>query len=287
MMADVDGWSVSYSKISIAGFPSKWIFEVADPSFVSSDESISLKNPMLTLKVGVRMKDFDISIGRESEVKIATEEEEAKTYYAIFEENPHFAVGIKSLISRNVNSLENLAYIRLLPFKMSLRNEDSEVVALLNNSSYIENLGNLSFKLSLDASYEGAESLLLFSKLTLNILADTAFKEDNKKIFLTHLKAEKFDLLVNDEAQMNISGSMNFFPKDKFPEGEFVVDIKDYPKLVDLIWWDAFDLSVADVKNIIEKASGNNESNNARLPISFVREGLKIGAELFSNLTGE
>ncbi len=37
----------------------------------------------------------------------------------------------------------------------------------------------------------------------------------------------------------------------------------------------------------IEKASGNNESNNARLPISFVREGLKIGAELFSNLTGE
>lgn len=287
-ISNMDKWSVSYSKISVSGFPSRWIFEIIDPSFVSIDQSLSFQTPMITLKVGIRLKDFDLSIARESEIKVTSEEEvEQKTYYAVFEENPHFVMGLKSLVSSSINSIDNLAHMEILPFRMTIRNEDSDIVALLNNSASIKNIGGLAFKISLDTLYEGAEYVLLFSKLKLDTVFDVSFNEKDKKIIPSSLKSEKFDLSVNDDSEMRISGDMNFFDKDKLPEGEFLVDIKNYPKLVDLIWWNSFDLSASDVKNIIAKADKEAGDKDAHLPITFVKEGLKIGVELFSNLTGE
>ncbi len=283
---DIDGFDLTYKKIEISGFPNKWIFTFDHPVIKSEDNYIDISLKNITLTSNLTFTKFVLTSAKDMVLNFA-EEDGIAAYDVSFSSNPEAVLKRKnSFFSKDI--LYGFVSFSIAENILEVESEGNIILKIDNKSlSLVRNVdaGTNSFAVEYDLNYAGVDELLGFSKLRLGAFSEIVFGEDakEKKVFLTSFNSKRFDIVVDEEAELHLSGQLNFV-RDEFPTGIFTLDLVRAQKLVDLLWWSSFDLSADDVKNMIVKASGNQLSDNITLPVVFSTDGLTVGASSWQQL---
>lgn len=281
-----EGLNFTYKAIKISGFPSKWIFEFDHPVIQSEDNYVTLRLNAVLLIVNISFTEFILESSKNITLTLA-EEEGSLAYDASFTSNPRVIFNRKNRFFSK-NRLYGFSSLTVPENILEVLGEEKEILKIDNKHiSIVRNIDERfnSFVIDCDLVYEGGDDLFSFSKLRLGVLNEVVFGQDNKekKIFLTSFSSKRFDIVVDEEAELHLSGQLTF-ALDALPTGEFTLDLVGAEKLVDALWWSSFNLSAEDVKNMILKASGNQSSDNVSLPVVFSTDGLTVGSSSWQEL---
>lgn len=277
---------LTYTHINISGFPSKWSFEFVNPIIKTEDNSISINVDHITLNVNLTFTRFLAEISKKGTLTLIGEDEE-KVCDLAFSSNPRLIFKRKNhLFSKNsflgftsFNIADNI--INVTSAGKDLFNIENKNIAITRTIDG----GNNNFLMQYDLSYMGAEDFLDFSSLRMDALQEITlgFDAKNKKFFFTAFDTKKFDIIVDEAAELHLSGKINFV-RDELPNGVFTLDLIRPNELIDTLWDPSLDLSAEDVKNMLIKASGEAMSEHISLPVIFSTNGLTVGGSTWQEL---
>lgn len=279
--------SIQYSKIKTSGFPTKWEFEIISPIIKSDDGNGIFETKNITLKISMNFKKFTLSMYNSATMSFLQSDVSIPNVYDLaFNEPPKLIIKFKNLAFQDNNISNNLQDIIITPFSMVISNDNIGVMEIQNKISSISKIKDQDFKFEYDISSDSNFDIMGFSKLSVYFLTEFSFFSQNNAIILRALKSKACEIKIDDDATLDLSGSMEF-SADKVPDGRLILNLYNYNKLVDLLWPSYFRISNEDIKSIIEKCNVNDNDGNAYLPIEFSEEGLNIGEETWQTLQGE
>lgn len=279
--------SIQYSKIKTTGFPNKWEFEIVSPIIKSNDGNSIFETENITLKISMNFKKFTLSMSNVGTISLLPEGVSVPNVYDIvFNESPNIIIKLKNLDFKDSNIVNNLNNIIITSSSMMISKDNIGVMEIQNNISSISKIKDYNFKLECDVSGDANFDIMGFNKLSVYLLTEFSFLSQNNSIILHALKSKAFEVKIDDDATLDLSGGMEFCP-DKIPDGTLILNLYNYNKLVDILWPSYFGIPDEDLKSIIEKCNVNDSDGDAYLPIEFSEEGLNIGQETWQTLRGE
>lgn len=282
----IDGFDLTYKEIKISGFPNKWNFTFVHPVIRSEDKYITLNLNSILLTINLTFTKFKLDPSKEIAIQLA-DDDSMSVYDVSFDYNPQI------IIKRKNNFFSKDTFYGFVSFAiaeniMDVQSEEKSLFKIDNKNFSIVRKDKEDITLFItdyDLYYAGTEDLLGFSKLRLGALYELSlgFDKKDKKYFLTSLDSKRFDIVVDEEAELHLAGKLDFV-RDDFPSGIFTLDLVRADKLVDLLWWSSFDLTTSDIKKMIAKANGNQLSDNVSLPVVFSTSGLTVGSSSWQEL---
>jgi hypothetical protein len=279
-----DGFT--YNHINISGFPNKFTFELVNPVIKAEDNSVAINLDHITLNVNLTFTRFLLELSKKGTLTFVGEDEE-KVCDLAFRSNPQLVFKRKNQFFAK-NSFFGFASLHIADNIINVTSSEKDLFNIASKDIAITRIidgGNNNFLMQCDLSYMGALDFLDFSSLRMDALQEITlgFDAKDKKFFFTSFDTKHFDIIVDDAAELHLSGKINFV-RDEFPNGAFTLDLIHSNELIDTLWDSSLDLSAEAVKNMLIKASGEAVSEHISLPVIFSTNGLTIGGSSWQEL---
>jgi hypothetical protein len=294
-----DNVTISYEKVSLSGFPNEWRISLLNPklTFIDHVNSKQISAPIIDFLIDLSFKKAAIEVGPQIiQDQNFDQESTSYTYQAdeIIKANIKFTKPLYRLDSKK-NLNEIIKQFKLKINEFTINSEQKllcRLVDLLVNLSKTDGANTIKIYLN----YEGNEEIASFTEAVLKV--DMAITS------LTEPTAQK-NIRIN-ELSVTLDGDNNYFDGDlelvrgKLPQGNLMVKLDNYEKLIEQVIPTTFSASKMKLKELIEDSNtlvetagsdrslDNTLTKKAKFKMDFTNEGILIGEkDIFTHLKNE